>query len=285
MPDFGSFRGFGEKLTQGQTPTQLGKIGSESAYDGDANSFFQRVTSAGGTLSNTEKIAVNQLVLQMKADGTWTPMKAIYPMVGASAAACAQNLKSSSFTGTFSSGWTFSSTGITPNGTNAYMSTNIIPSTNLKQDSVHVSNYLPNFITETNAQIGSSNASPPNKALYMFYRYDASLGSILCVNSSINTFVSIDQTTNSGMRIVTRTSSTITKSYVNNTNNYTSNLLSSGLSDFEIVLAARNVAGNKINYSANKQSFASIGDGLTDTQVSNFYTAVQAFQTTLGRQV
>lgn len=30
MPDFGSFRGFGEKLVQGQTPTQLGKIGSEN---------------------------------------------------------------------------------------------------------------------------------------------------------------------------------------------------------------------------------------------------------------
>jgi len=29
MPDFGSFRGFGEKLVQGQTPTQLGKIGSQ----------------------------------------------------------------------------------------------------------------------------------------------------------------------------------------------------------------------------------------------------------------
>jgi hypothetical protein len=30
MPDFGSFRGFGEKLAQGQTPTQLGLIGSVS---------------------------------------------------------------------------------------------------------------------------------------------------------------------------------------------------------------------------------------------------------------
>jgi hypothetical protein len=29
---------------------------------------------------------VNTLVVQMKADGTWTSMKAIYPMVGASAA-------------------------------------------------------------------------------------------------------------------------------------------------------------------------------------------------------
>jgi hypothetical protein len=34
MPDFGSFRGFSEKLTQGQTPTQLGKIGSEATFIG-----------------------------------------------------------------------------------------------------------------------------------------------------------------------------------------------------------------------------------------------------------
>jgi hypothetical protein len=32
-------------------------------------------------------------------------------------------------------------------------------------------------------------------------------------------------------------------------------------------------------------AFASIGDGLTDTEAANFYTAVQAFQTTLNRQV
>jgi hypothetical protein len=32
-------------------------------------------------------------------------------------------------------------------------------------------------------------------------------------------------------------------------------------------------------------AFASIGDGLTDTQASNFYTAVQAFQTSLSRQI
>ena len=32
-------------------------------------------------------------------------------------------------------------------------------------------------------------------------------------------------------------------------------------------------------------SFYYYSDGLTDTQASNFYTAVQAFQTTLSRQV
>jgi hypothetical protein len=38
-------------------------------------------------------------------------------------------------------------------------------------------------------------------------------------------------------------------------------------------------------YTTKECAFASIGDGLTDTEASNFYTAVQAFQTTLSRQV
>jgi uncharacterized protein YmfQ (DUF2313 family) len=39
------------------------------------------------------------------------------------------------------------------------------------------------------------------------------------------------------------------------------------------------------NFQKVECALASIGDGLTDTEASNFYTAVQAFQTTLSRQV
>jgi hypothetical protein len=38
-------------------------------------------------------------------------------------------------------------------------------------------------------------------------------------------------------------------------------------------------------YESSRFAFASIGDGLTDTQASNLYAAVQAFQTTLSRNV
>lgn len=114
--NFGLFKSFGDRLFEGETPTNLGLIGSTTLNDADAQAFFNRVSAAGGTLTATEQDAVNTLVFQMKAAGIWTGMKAIYPMVGSSAAACAQNLKSASFTGTFSSGWTFSSTGATPNG-------------------------------------------------------------------------------------------------------------------------------------------------------------------------
>jgi hypothetical protein len=50
-------------------------------------------------------------------------------------------------------------------------------------------------------------------------------------------------------------------------------------------IGALNNDGLMQNWSNRQYSFASIGDGLTDTEAANFYTAVQAFQTTLGRQV
>ena len=147
MPDFGIMRGFneklfGDKLVAGQLPTQLGLIGSSDfGIDADAQAFFDRVTAATGTLSATEKSAINTLVVQMKADNIWNSMKAIYPMVGSSAAACAQNLKSSSFTGSFTSGWTFASTGVTPNGTSAYFDTFFIPSVEFSGANASISVY------------------------------------------------------------------------------------------------------------------------------------------------
>jgi hypothetical protein len=38
-------------------------------------------------------------------------------------------------------------------------------------------------------------------------------------------------------------------------------------------------------YGTRQLAFATIGDGLTDTDASNLYTRVQAFQTSLSRQV
>ena len=55
-------------------------------------------------------------------------------------------------------------------------------------------------------------------------------------------------------------------------------------SNANIYLGARNIGGGN-QYAARECAFASIGDGLTDTDVSNLYTAVQAFQTTLSRNV
>lgn len=55
--------------------------------------------------------------------------------------------------------------------------------------------------------------------------------------------------------------------------------------NLNLYLGGLNVNNSASSYSDSECAFATIGDGLTDTEAANLYTAVQAFQTTLGRQV
>jgi hypothetical protein len=263
--------------------------GGGAAFDVDAQAFFDRVAAAGGTLTTTEQNATNQLVLDMKSAGIWTSMKAVYPMVGASAAACAQNLKSSSFTGTFTSGWTFASTGVTPNGTSAYMDTNLLPSTQLTASSTHISYYSRTQNTTNNGLAMGSyqngyaygielsihrNSEPVNKT-YTTLNSNYS-GSALCGNVS-NT---------QGYYLSSRTSSSSLKMFKNATSIGSYLVLSTlNLPSYNLYLAGSNEFNTAAAFFNKECSLASIGDGLTDTQASDFYTAVQIFNTTLGRQV
>jgi SPP1 family predicted phage head-tail adaptor len=260
------------------TGTTTADLTVGSSVDADAAAFFARVTTAGGTLTTTEQNAVNTLVVQMKADGIWTKMKAIYPMVGGGqgnpAEACRQNLKSASFTGTFTSGWTFASTGATGNGTSAYMDTNFNPNTSSNVDSKHLSYYSRNnFI---NCQIGII-ASGYDQIFYI----DSSYYSIL---SSLN-YSAITTATTNGFVLASRTSVLGgCKTYVNNSNLGNDGVTATANPNGNLWLNARSPSASG-TASNNQCAFASIGDGLTDTEAANFYTAVQAFQTTLNRQV
>jgi hypothetical protein len=254
-----------------------GIIASQIAsFDADAVAFFNRVTTAGGTLSTTEKQAVNQLVLDLKANSLWTPMKAIYPMVGASAAACAQNLKSSSFTGTFSSGWTFASTGVTPNGTSAFMNTTL-QMQQLSNTTNHLSAYMRGTISNGKSILGVSDGSSytilGSATLNMYY---------VSYNSSFATSVLILRTGALLGNYISGNEKVFRNGVVQ-----VSNTISNGssASNRTYYLGCYNNAGTATQFIDKEIALASIGDGLTDTQTSNFYTAVQAFQTTLSRQV
>jgi hypothetical protein len=252
------------------------------SFDPDAQAFFDRVTTAGGTLSETEKTATNQLVLDMKSAGIWSSMKAVYPMVGASAAACAQNLKSSSFTGTFTSGWTFASTGVTPNGTSAFFNTGLNPSTALaSQNSSHMSYYSRTSNDGTFIEMGAENI--PRIVMHIKYsgvayydQNDQTAGGRLSFSMSA--------ISSACFAIMSRTANNLQIGQVNGVNRGTNtNTNISSLPNANIYVGAFN--GSSVIYTNRQCAFASIGDGLTNTQASNFYTAVQAFQTTLSRNV
>jgi hypothetical protein len=252
-------------------------------FDADAQAFFDRVTTAGGSLSTTEKNAVNTLVIALKANSLWTKMKAIYPMVGASAAACAQNLKSSSYTGSFSSGWAFASTGVTPN--NAFMNTGLNESLHLSQDNKHLSFYSRTQDSSKDAHDIGAESTGANFDLYLYYAAVTSKGYLDGVYPT--NAAQVNNTNTLGFQIGSRTTNTSQKVYWNNSlivTNTNTNLLQPQ-TNASIYIGATNRSGNALAYSNKQCAFASIGDGLSDTEASNFYTAVQAFQTTLSRNV
>jgi hypothetical protein len=258
-----------------------GIIASQIASaDPDWLAYYNRVIAAGGSLTTTEQTATKTLVADLKANGLWTPMKAIYPMVGASAAACAQNLKSSSFTGTFTSGWTFASTGVTPNGTSAYMDTGLNMLNNLSQNNSHVSVYSRTNIANTGSMIGVYSGTFNN--CIMIYPNIAGLSYLnIFSNGGTNTVLVTDTL---GLRTVNRTVSTAFSFYNRNTKT-TLSITSVGGTNQNLFIGANNSSGSAANYDTRQNAFTSIGDGLTDTQQGNLNTAVQAFQTTLSRQV
>jgi hypothetical protein len=257
-------------------------VSSGGGFDPDSQAFFDRVTTAGGSLSTTEKNATNQLVLDMKSAGIWSSMKAIYPMVGASAAACAQNLKSSSFTGTFSSGWTFASTGVTGNGSSTFMQTAFVLSANLSVNSVHASLYLnTNNVPSVGDPVDLGAFNGVTQALTL---NQSSLVSLIFGSRNVGNYISTTQATRLGFGISSKTNATLTTLYKNGSSVASGN--SGGtLPTIQSYLGALNLSGGQYGVINNTIAFHSLGDGLTDTQASNFYTAVQAFQTTLSRAI
>ena len=256
---------------------------SISGVDADWLAYYNRVIAAGGSLTTTEQNATKQLVADLKANGLWTPMKAIYPMVGASAAACAQNLKSSSFTGAFTStGWTFASTGVTPIlGFSAFMNTGFNLSTQIGANPLNLSFYSRTNNSLAQGDIGCYNnpsGTTDNEILInysgAFYGFNSPSKYVQATNTDSRGFYQLNA---QGLNL---------KAFKNSSQFGTTVSLTTYTStNANVYVGGINNNGTLVTPSTKECAFSSIGDGLTDTQASNFYTAVQAFQTTLNRQI
>lgn len=267
----------------------INAIKKVSGLDSDASAFI----TAAGLTDATQKDAINTLVKDMKASGLWSKMKAVYPMVGGTATSMKFNLKDprdldAAFRLTWSGGWTYSSNGATPNGTNAYADTYLIPNTNLTFNSVSLSFYSRNdFTPGANQGIGctsnASNALPlinlgitPTKQVYSsLYSYNAPDAIISSTGQNL-----------SGLSCVSRTSATSLNLYKNATNLATrsSNNQTTQPANAITIGAFRNV--NTIqDYCSFQYGFAHIGDGLTNQEYLLLNQIVEKYQVALSRGV
>jgi hypothetical protein len=250
-----------------------------SAEDLDAQAF---VVSAGLT-NATQVTAVNTLVTALKSAGLWTKMKAIYPFVGGTAQSHKFNLKDprdvdAAYRLVFNGGWTHTSTGAKPNGTTGYADTKLKPS-NIAQNSAHMSTYL-----RTSSSNGVDMGTSINYYFYLSAGHSAGQPPRGPLN--LSTYQDTSSTLDSKAFYVTSKTNSTTNKLFRNTSLISNETVAS------VTPEAYNIyigAGNRNNagwlYSAREQAFATIGDGLTDAEALTFYNAVQAFQTSLGRNV
>ena len=266
-----------------------------AALDADALAFI----AAAGITDATQQTAINTLVVELKTFGLWAKMKAIYPFVGGTASSHKFNLKDSrdldaAFRLVFSGGLTHSSNGILPNGSNGFVQTYLTPSSSLISANSHLSYYSrTNNANAIDFDMGVGD-SLGGYSFSMFLRRSNSTAGFDSGNAISNNRITASSQTNSqGFYIGSIRSSTDRILIKNGTNILASSTLNNSniLPDSQIFLFAYNerpfgTPGNNPQFYGSKEcAFASIGDGLTNTEAANFYTAVQSFQTTLGRQV
>jgi hypothetical protein len=251
------------------------------AYDPDAQAFF----TASGLTGATNLTAINTLVVSLKGFGIWTKMKAIYPMIGGTAALHKWNLKdpqdtNAAFRLVFNGGWTHSTNGALPNGTNGYADTFLTPSTSLTLNSSHLSYYSRTNVNLTQVEIGCFD----NTGAYTIIEARTANISYFLTNTS--SIAGVADTNSAAFYIGNRTASNVTNGFRNNVKIFNASTAATFRPFNNIYIGAANNASSIAQYFTTKQcAFASIGDGLTDTEAGNFYTAVQTFQTTLSRQV
>jgi hypothetical protein len=264
--------------------------------DPDAQAFI----TAAVITNPIQQTAINNLVIDLKAQSLWTKMLAIYPFVGGTASAHKFNLKNpldtnAAYRLVFTGGWTHSATGAKPNGVNAYANTFLIPKNTLGYASISYysrTSTVENGTGDANGVVVGSRSdsdstlnnafslqikSNPNNYNTFFYSRTGSSTNVLgryVDASGIGLF--------SGN--LDASSAKVYKNGVNLTS--TSVSYTRSTPDTPVYVGAINNKNQFASeYSLKESAFAHIGDSLTNTEMANLYTVVQSYQTTLGRQV
>lgn len=257
----------------------LTDISGAPSVDADAQAFI----TAASITDATQQSAINQLVVDLKGYGIWTKMKALYPFVGGTASTHKFNLKDprdldAAFRLVFNGGWTHSSTGALPNGTNAFANTYFTEQL-ANANNQHISTYLRTNVDEARADIGVVQTGVNGETNIISRLSNQSYFRVHGANST-----TVSNTDSRGLFIANRPNNTTIKAIKNLTITTISNT-SVNISNIPIFLGCYNFNGTATAFSSKQTAFASIGDGLSDTEAANFYTAVQAFQVTLGRSI
>lgn len=256
---------------------------SGSGNDADAQTFFISLEANAIELDSTQKGAVIQLVKDFKSAGVWAKMLAIYPFIAGLPSSFKFNLKDprdldAAYRLTFVGSPTYSGNGVTWNGATQYADTHLVASAVLGQNNKHIS-YYNRSIGQTACLMGAGSASSAD-GLFPNYANGGENYSALSCSTNLKTG-GVSQ----GFHLVSRLSPASFSYYRNGGNSVTENTVSDLNPAVSFTIGARNTPTGTQQHTPTNCAFATIGNGLTALEVAAMYTAVQAYQTTLNRNV
>ena len=183
---------------------------------------------------------------------------------------------------TWNGGWTFNASGATSNGTNAYGNTNVYVSA-LTINNMHQSVYmLNNYVLTGSAAnyIGAAGGAGPK---YFVIAQEGTPREYYGLSDNGRSTTNVPLTR--GQYLISSTASTMQNLYRNGSLRFSGGSSATGTINHQIYIAAMNNAGTPIQYNANQYAFVTIGQGLNATEISNLYTTINNFNTSLGRNV
>ena len=219
----------------------------------------------------------------MKGYSIWTKFKAIYPIVGGTASQHKYNLKDprdldAAFRLTFTVGWTHSVNGMTPNGASAYADTKFNPLTqSLPRNSAGMGIY-----NRSNTAFTGGHGQRVSNIFELFPRWTDN--KFYCYINDGGAGFNGTITDSRGLFQGSRTELSAIRMN-RNTTQFTGTQASNGDSNGNLWIGASNNGGVGTFFDNRQIAFFYISEGFNNTEMQNIYTAVQAYQTTLGRQV
>ena len=243
--------------------------------------------NAAGITSSLQKNAINTLCLSLKSYGLWNKMIAVYPFIGGTASSHKFNLieardSDSAFRLGFNGGIIHSVTGMQPNGTNGYANTNINVASKLSLNDCAVSVYSRTNTATNTCMVGVSFNFNVLYSIELFPTW----GGTTAYFSLNNKETSVANNNSSGLFILNRPNSTTLKLHRNSSILANYSITATGLVNDTLTLGKMNSSGVNTEYYDNReQAFATVGYGLTDAESLNLYTVIQAFNTSLNRNI
>lgn len=254
----------------------FGSGGTPFVYDPDAQLYFDELT---GIISNGFKMAINDFVIQLKADGDWAELDRLWIHATENqqnARISLVNPTSTAITEVNTPTWV-ASKGYAGNASNMYLNTNYTPLSDGVKYTLNSASYFCYF-NQVNDATGS---------FYSMGGYSGTSQSDLTysttfIGASVNAGSSAGAAPfgNKGLFHMKRTASNIVTGYTNGVLKINVATVSIGAPNTSMYLLCRSQAGVAALHSANRISVTGYGSGVVGS--TTFYNSVEALAITLG---